>query len=112
MNANPTPPAGWVAGRRVRPWACLAALALGAAGCGEATSKTTAARVPTTGKVTFAGKPLADATVEFIPVGSTPGQGGYGQTDDEGLYSVSDHKGKSGLPAGDYKVTVSKPQEF
>ena len=68
--------------------------------------------VPVTGKITYKGKPFANGTVMFIPDLATIGQGGSGQTDEGGEYSVqtrwSDQTMKDGLIPGKYKVAFSR----
>jgi hypothetical protein len=87
---------------------CLAAAALvAAAGCGSS-QKSTLALVPAVGKVTVDGAPLPEALVEFIPSGDTRGQGGTALTDDDGGYEARTPFGERGLPAGEYKVVISK----
>jgi prepilin-type N-terminal cleavage/methylation domain-containing protein/prepilin-type processing-associated H-X9-DG protein len=92
-------------GPRAAVW--LIALAFGFVGCGHG-QRSTVALVPATGKVTLDGQPLADATVEFVPDGDTKGQGGSGKTNAEGVYTLSTPFGEAGVPAGDYKVVITK----
>lgn len=73
---------------------------LAAVGCGKAAPKLH----PATGTVTLDGKPLADATVSFVPASGAPSDG---KTDDSGKYTIMT-SGRPGLPAGACKVTVSK----
>ncbi|MGL4551282.1 MAG: hypothetical protein ACRC33_08840 [Gemmataceae bacterium] len=80
--------------RRVALVAALAAV-LSAAGCGDPNSGTVS------GKVTVGGKPLADGTVQFVPVdGSTATAGGKVK---DGGYSVK-------VPVGTMKVSFSAPK--
>jgi 3',5'-cyclic AMP phosphodiesterase CpdA len=62
------------------------------------------------GKVTFEGKPAANATVRFYRVDpAAPNQPRYvadGLTEEDGSYLVSTYKAFDGIPAGDYKVTI------
>ena len=60
---------------------------------------------PVEGTVTFQGKPLANATVTFIPKGE--GSLGVGITDEEGSFSISTG-GQAGVTPGLCAVTVSK----
>jgi hypothetical protein len=64
---------------------------------------------PVSGTVTLHGKAQDGATVRFQPLGDTPGHGGHGITDDDGKFEViaaqTNHKG---LPAGNYKVVISR----
>lgn len=84
---------GWVG-----VWFAAAVLALG--GCGSSGPKLH----PATGTVTLDGKPLADATVTFVPAAGRPSDG---KTDASGKYAIMTN-GLPGVPEGDYKVTVSK----
>jgi hypothetical protein len=59
------------------------------------------------GVVTMGGKPLAQATVEFIPLGETKGAGGSGVTDEMGRYKLFSRRGGTGVLPGEYRVTVS-----
>jgi len=74
-------------------------LALALAGCGGP--------VPVEGKVTMNGKPLAGATVVFIPVNGGPEAGA--QTDEEGNFHLTGTK-TEGISPGEYRVTVSKKE--
>jgi hypothetical protein len=60
---------------------------------------------PVTGTVTYQGKPVEGANVQFIPSGE--GMPGNGVTDASGKFTLAT-AGKPGAPAGDYKVTVVK----
>jgi hypothetical protein len=84
-----------------------AAFLLAAAGCGSG-QKSIVALVPASGTVTIDGTPLAEAVVQFIPMGDTKGQGGSALTDTEGTYKALTTFGEPGLPAGEYKVVISK----
>jgi len=64
--------------------------------------------VPVSGTVTLNGQPLANASVAFVPTGTTGGEGGYGTTDQDGRYELAYLKGGSGVPVGDYRVVISK----
>jgi hypothetical protein len=83
----------------------LASFAVGLVGCSETTSTSL---IPVTGNVTMDGKPLAGASITFTGIGSTPGLGGVGVTDDAGNFEVSHFRAGKGLDAGDYKVMISK----
>ena len=76
-----------------------------AVGCDSAPSEGTL--IPAGGLVTMGGKPLAFATVEFIPMGETKGAGGSGVTDEMGRYKLISRRGGEGVLAGEYRVTVS-----
>lgn len=64
--------------------------------------------VPVTGTVTFNGQPLAGASVTFIGVGATPGEGATGITDEAGKYELSHFRAGKGAMPGDYKVMICK----
>mgnify|MGYP004445927293 CR=1 FL=1 len=68
--------------------------------CGKGAIKTEGV----TGKVTFNGAPLADATVFFIPVGE--GNQSYGKTDANGVYKLQTLLGAAdaGTTPGKYQV--------
>lgn len=59
------------------------------------------------GTVSLNEKPLANADLHFIPVESTPGVGGEARTKEGGGFNVIYSRGGEGLPAGNYRVTVS-----
>lgn len=54
------------------------------------------------------GKPLAGASVTFMPVEGTKGQVSTGVTGADGKFTVQYTNGQPGVPQGDYKVLVSK----
>jgi hypothetical protein len=90
--------------RRLRSIAPLV-LFLGLAGCGGDGLK----RVPVQGKITIMGKPLDNATIQFLPTGTTKGEGGIGRSDAEGNFTLTgSRKGAQGLVPGEYKVSVSR----
>jgi hypothetical protein len=64
--------------------------------------------VPVSGTVTLDGKPLANATVTFIPVGTTRGGTCLGVTDDSGRYEMSAGNGRKGTPVGEFRITCTK----
>ena len=64
--------------------------------------------VPTTGTVTLDGRPIAGAHLEFIPVGDTRGQGGSARAAGDGSYTATTPFGETGLPSGQYRVTIKK----
>lgn len=85
----------------------VAAVAVGAVGCGAQEYKT----APVTGRVTLDNKPLADATVEFAPVSAgnkNPGPTSVGVTDAEGRYTltVGDDRKSKGAVVGKHKVII------
>jgi hypothetical protein len=78
---------------------------LGFLGCGGDGLK----RVPVKGSVTAKETPVANATVLFMPVDSTKGEGGIGTTDKEGNFTLTgSRRGDSGVVAGKYRVRVSR----
>ena len=74
-------------------------LAMICAGCGGGPKL-----YPASGSVKYDGKPLAEASILFIPQGGRPS---IGTTDASGNYTMTTG-GKPGVPAGTYSVTVSK----
>lgn len=64
--------------------------------------------VPVSGTVTLDGKPLANATVSFVPVGTTPGRTCYGATGPDGRYELVADAEHKGAPAGDFAVLCNK----
>lgn len=64
---------------------------------------------PVGGVVTLDDRPLAHAIVTFKPAGATPGLGGSGRTDADGKFTIVPARDGPGLPAGEYKVTISRP---
>lgn len=66
-------------------------------------------RVPVKGQVTAKGVTVANATVLFMPVEGTKGEGGIGTTDQDGNYTLTgSRRGDSGIVPGKYKVRVSR----
>ena len=70
-------------------------------GCGGPNTKSVS------GTVTLDGKPLADATIQFVPDGA--GRDATGQTDKNGYFSMSTFKPGDGVVAGNYKVVIAPP---
>ena len=79
---------------------CLFALAVVVAGCGVQ-SRTS----PVSGVVTLDGKPLAGASLHFVPQGS--GRDSTGESDASGQFTMSTFKPRDGVVPGTYKVVVS-----
>jgi hypothetical protein len=78
----------------------LAALA----GCGDGLT-----RVSVEGKITAKGKPVDNATIQFIPTGATKGEGGIGRSDSAGNFTLTgSRQGRQGVVPGEYKVRVSR----
>jgi hypothetical protein len=92
--------------RRARGIFALALLA-GAAGCGGS-PKSTVPLFPAHGRVSLDGSPLADATIGFIPLAENQGLGGGALTKADGTYSATTSFGEPGLPAGEYRVVITK----
>jgi hypothetical protein len=90
--------------RRLR-YLAAAVVVVGYIGCGGDGLK----RVPVTGKVTAKGEPIANASVSFIPLDKTLGEGGIGTTDSMGVYVLTgSRRGDNGVVPGQYKVRVSR----
>jgi hypothetical protein len=89
-------------------WSLVALLAV--VGCsGEPIPETT----PVTGVVTYKDKPVADATVSFVPVGEG-GRAATAVTDLDGSFSVTTFvadREKEGAVPGDYAIAVTKMSE-
>ena len=79
----------------------LAVLAFTFTGCGYRRP----AQVKTTGTVTLDGEPVAQASLMFIPDSGRPASG---NTNTNGAFELSSYGGNDGLPAGNYRVTVTK----
>ena len=66
---------------------------------------------PVSGTVTVNGKPLANATVSFMPVAEQgsieAGDSSVGKTNEKGEYILKSSKGKGGAQVGKHKVSVS-----
>ena len=75
--------------------------------CPTNTHQPKLAEVAVSGRVTCNGQPLVNATVSFVPTGATRGERRFGTTDQDGRYSLR-LKGAAGVPAGQYRVVISK----
>jgi hypothetical protein len=65
-------------------------------------------RVPVTGKLTVAGKPLSGAGITLVPL-EPKGPGATGATDENGNFTLMDpHSGGRGAVPGEYKVIVTR----
>jgi hypothetical protein len=85
----------------------LALVAVGLAGCGSEEDRISL--VPVKGTITKNGKPLAGATVSFLPdPGNKFNTPGLDSTGPEGTYMIR-FKNRSGLSPGKYKVLVTPP---
>ena len=71
------------------------------AGCGR---RSKLRRLPVSGSVTFAGQPVDDGLIEFIPVDSTPGPS-FGGLVKAGRYDVPAAQG--GHEGGTYRVQIT-----
>jgi len=91
---------------RTIPWwrgLLSAAAALGVCGCGSG------GMAPVSGTITLDGKPLAGATVTFVPAGGA-GQAASGLTDAEGTFQLYTLRPSDGVRYGDYKVLIERPE--
>jgi hypothetical protein len=61
------------------------------------------------GTVTLDGKPLAGASVQFVPQGS--GRDATGGTDRSGYFVMSTNEPGDGVVPGSYKVVISPPRD-
>lgn len=88
--------------------ATLCAVTLALLGCGDSSNKVELPKtVPVTGTIKLDGKPLAGATVIFVPKSGTAGIECTGATDAEGRYTLKQLRGGDGAPPGTYSVVVS-----
>lgn len=91
----------------VRPCVVGLPLLLSAAGCGSEPYKV----APVSGTATLDGKPLANAWVTFMPVGTkenpNPGPTSAGKTDANGRFTLSIEPGRPGAVVGAHKVSVN-----
>lgn len=76
-------------------------IAVSFAGCGG--KKDEGSGRPVTGKVTYNGQAVADATVTFVG----PSNSAFGRTDAEGKFKLRTTIGEN-VPLGDYQVTITK----
>jgi hypothetical protein len=78
---------------------------LGFPGCGGDGLR----RVSIEGRLTAKGDPVGNATVSFVPMGETKGEGGIGTTDADGNFILTgSRRGDSGVVPGKYRVVVSR----
>ena len=79
-----------------------------AAGCGGGP-----AFAPVAGVVKLDGKPKAGLIVTFQPIGTAenpdPGRGSYGQTDEQGRFTLVSDDGKDGAVVGRHLVRIITP---
>jgi hypothetical protein len=83
-------------------WVWLLAFVVAVAGCGRS------GPVPVRGKVMLDGKPLAGASVQFIPQ-QPGGRDATGSTDANGVFRLSTLHRNDGAFPGKYKVVVQPP---
>ncbi|WP_131282425.1 hypothetical protein [Blastopirellula marina] len=63
--------------------------------------------VPVSGKVTYRGKPVEGAIVQFKPVGGEPAQPAVGKSGVDGVFQLTTRE-FAGAVAGKYQITVMK----
>lgn len=85
----------------------LAALAMVALGCSGPATDDTAELVPASGTVMVDGDVVANAAVTFHPTGTT-GDPAVGVTNELGMFTLTNSRGREGAEPGNYKVTISK----
>ena len=71
------------------------------AGCGKSRLS------PVSGTVTLDGKPLAGASVHFVPEGA--GKDATAETDQQGQFTMSTFEPRDGVLPGTYKVVIAAP---
>ncbi len=72
----------------------------GVAGCGGGGDL-----VPVSGTLTYKGKPVTNAYVDFFP---EPGRPSWGQTDEQGRFTLHYDKDHDGAVAGKHRVAVRR----
>jgi hypothetical protein len=91
-----------------RPYLVIGTLALLFTGCGGGTKV-----VPVSGRVTLDNKPLANATLQFVPVTGAeqnpPPSSSYGTTNEDGSYSLvlNTNGDTKGAVVGKHKVIIT-----
>jgi hypothetical protein len=91
-------------------WTCLLLTTLLFTACAQE-DKWVAGRppvFPTSGQVTYNGRPLAEAFVTFSPESGT--HGASGMTDADGKYALTTFSQGDGAPIGNYTVTITKAE--
>lgn len=81
-------------------------VAIAICGCGSGNPDT----APATGSVTYNGKPVEGASVQFSPE-ETGGKGASGKTDASGNFTLTSYEEGDGAVPGKYKVTIYKRDE-
>jgi hypothetical protein len=70
--------------------------------------------VPVSGTVTMDGKPVAKATVTFMPVAEKKsleaGESSTGKTNENGQFTLTSSRGKNGALVGKHRVSISMQQ--
>jgi hypothetical protein len=100
---------GWIDGTATEAtmrWHCIApmVLFLVLAGCGDGLK-----RVPVQGKLTARGTPVGNATIQFIPMDATKGEGGIAKSEHDGSFVlIGSRAGEKAIVPGKYKVRVSR----
>jgi hypothetical protein len=96
---------GCIFGRfMMRKWCYLVVTMIGIVGCGDGIE-----RVPIQGEILAVGKPVPNASIQFLPAEGTIGQGAIGVSDQDGKFTViSSRQSDEGIPPGKYKVIVSR----
>jgi hypothetical protein len=88
---------------RVMTWLIMP-IAFAMVGCGDGIR-----RVHVEGVVKAKGTIVADATVSFLPMPGTIGEGGIGRTDASGKYTlISSRKDDPGISPGKYRVRLNR----
>jgi len=88
---------------------CFSAAILTLSGCSEPRPEGLPKLYPVTLQFTQGGQPCVEAAVSLIPEPGSPwGTGGI--TDVNGRVTLSTHGKYPGIPAGNYKITVSKTE--
>lgn len=82
------------------PWA-VPLLCVALAGCGDSGPTI----VPVSGTLTYKGKPVANARVDFTPEHGRPS---WGATDEEGHFTLNYDRGHDGAIVGKHTVSVAK----
>jgi len=76
-------------------------------GCGESTPPGPEL-LSVSGAVMLKDEPIPHADIYFMPIDDTEGVGGLARSDDTGKFEVMYSRGGNGLPAGTYRVAVSR----
>lgn len=89
---------------------CLPGLltALILAGCSGGSESAPLEMIAVNGTVTVNQEPVPGVSIAFVPVQETLGDGGYGGTDDLGIFSLKYRDGRDGIPPGEYRVVFSR----